>query len=90
MSFLVRLSQICETLSRDHEAQGRCVMGQYQVYLRDTEGLVLRFLVIEAESDKDAVIVARQYVDGCDVEVLQSNRLIAVLTPKTIASRQTV
>ena len=65
-------------------------MGQYQVYSRDTEGLVVRFLVIEAESDRDAVTAAKQYVDGYDVEVLQSNRVIAVLTRKTIASRQTV
>jgi hypothetical protein len=55
-------------------------MPDYRAYLVGPDGHFKSFEVITAGDDAAAIEAARQFVDGCDVEVWELDRKIAVLT----------
>jgi hypothetical protein len=55
-------------------------MPTYRAYLIDDDNRVASFKPIEAETDAEALRAARQFVDGCDVEVWHLDRKIGRLT----------
>ena len=54
-------------------------MPTYRAYLIDEDNRVASYKPIEAKTDADALATARQFVDGCDVEVWQLDRKIGRL-----------
>jgi hypothetical protein len=52
----------------------------YRAYVVDHDGHFKTFEIIAAENDAEAVKLARQYVDGFDVEVWHLDRKIALLS----------
>jgi hypothetical protein len=54
-------------------------MPTYRAYLIDGDDRVASYKPIEAETDAEALKAARQFVDGCDVEVWQLDRKIGRL-----------
>jgi hypothetical protein len=54
-------------------------MPTYRAYLIDEDNRVASYKPIEANTDADALAAARQFVDGCDVEVWHLNRKIGRL-----------
>lgn len=54
-------------------------MPTYRAYLIDKDNRVASYKPIEAATDAEALTVARQFVDGCDVEVWQLDRKIGRL-----------
>jgi hypothetical protein len=64
---------------------GRCPSEQenampiYRAYLIDGNDRVASYKPVEADSDTEALQAARQFVDGCDVEVWDRDRRIGRL-----------
>jgi hypothetical protein len=54
-------------------------MPTYRAYFINDDDRVASYKPIEAESDSEAMKVARQFVDGCDVEVWHLDRKIGRL-----------
>lgn len=54
-------------------------MSTYRAYLIDENNRVASYKPIEAETDAEALTAARQFLDGCDVEVWQLDRKIGRL-----------
>ena len=54
-------------------------MPTYRVYLIDGNDRVASYRPLEAETDAEAMRAARQFVDGCDVEVWHLDRKIGRL-----------
>jgi hypothetical protein len=54
-------------------------MPTYRVYLINASNRVASFRAIDAETDAEALKAARQFVDGCDVEVWHLDRKIGRL-----------
>ena len=54
-------------------------MPTYRAYLINANNRVSSFRAIDAETDAEAMTVARQFVDGCDVEVWYLDRKIGRL-----------
>jgi hypothetical protein len=54
-------------------------MPTYRAYLISEDDRVASYKPIEAESDSEALTAARQFVDGCDVEVWHLDRKIGRL-----------
>jgi hypothetical protein len=54
-------------------------MPTYRAYLIDENNRVASYKPVEAESDAEALLAARQFVDGCDVEVWHLDRKIGRL-----------
>jgi hypothetical protein len=54
-------------------------MPTYRAYLINGNNRVASFRAIDAESDAEALAAARQFVDGCDVEVWDLDRKIGRL-----------
>ena len=55
----------------------------YRAYLITSDEHVERApKIIEADTDAEAAELAKQYVDGCDVEVWDHERLVARITSK--------
>jgi hypothetical protein len=54
-------------------------MPTYRAYLIDQNDRVVPFKAIEAITDEEALKIARQFVDGHDVEVWDLDRKVAVL-----------
>jgi hypothetical protein len=54
-------------------------MPTYRAYLIDENDRVASYKVVEADSDAEALLAARQFVDGCDVEVWHLDRKIGRL-----------
>ena len=54
-------------------------MPAYRVYLITADDRVASFRPLDAETDAEALKAARQFVDGCDVEVWQLDRRIGRL-----------
>lgn len=54
-------------------------MPTYRAYLIDKDNRVASYKPIEAATDAEALTAARQFVDGCDVEVWQLDRKIGRL-----------
>jgi hypothetical protein len=54
-------------------------MPTYRAYLIDENDRVASYKAVEADSDADALLAARQFVDGCDVEVWHLDRKIGRL-----------
>jgi hypothetical protein len=54
-------------------------MPTYRAYLIDGDDRVASYKPIEADTDADALDAARQFVDGCDVEVWLLDRKIGRL-----------
>ena len=42
-------------------------MPTYRAYLIDENNRVVSYKPVEAESDAEALLAARQFTDGCDV-----------------------
>ena len=57
-------------------------MPDYRAYIVGPDGHFRTFEVVTADDDGQAVEIARKYVDGCDVEVWNLDRKIAVLSHK--------
>jgi hypothetical protein len=55
-------------------------MPTYRVFLVDEQGHYTGGEIRESPDDKTILSVARLYVDGCDVEVWEQDRLVARLT----------
>ena len=55
-------------------------MPEYRAFLVDSDGHFHSARVIDAPNDDAAVEAAKPLVDGCDVEVWQRDRKIAVLS----------
>jgi hypothetical protein len=55
------------------------MMPTYRIYLINADNRVASFRPLEADSDAEALQAARQFVDGCDVEVWQLDRKIGRL-----------
>lgn len=55
-------------------------MATYRAYLIDEADHIQSARVIDAESDSDALAQAKQWVDGCDVEVWKGNQMVARLS----------
>jgi hypothetical protein len=59
-------------------------MPTYRAYLINADNRVASFRPIDADTDAEALKAARQFVDGCDVEVWYLDRKIGRLElPKT-------
>jgi len=56
---------------------------EYRAYILSADGKIQRRIDFEAERDGSALAHARQYVDGCDVEVWTNNRMVGLLTRKS-------
>jgi hypothetical protein len=54
-------------------------MPTYRAYLIDGDDRVASYKPIDADTDEEALEVARQFVDGCDVEVWDLDRKIGRL-----------
>ncbi len=54
-------------------------MSTYRAYLIDGDDPVASYKPIDAETDAEALKAARQFVDGCDVEVWHLDRKIGRL-----------
>jgi hypothetical protein len=54
-------------------------MPTYRAYLIDDNDRVASYKAVEADSDAEALLAARQFVDGCDVEVWLLDRKIGRL-----------
>ena len=55
-------------------------MVAYRAYALDPHGHITKRFEFEAADDVAALAHARQWVDGCDVEVWQLARVVATLT----------
>ena len=55
------------------------IMPTYRAYLIDADNRVSSYRPIEADTDAAALKAARQFVDGCDVEVWHLDRKIGRL-----------
>jgi hypothetical protein len=55
------------------------IMPTYRAYLVNGDDRVISYKPIDAHTDAEALKAARQYVDGCDVEVWYLDRKIGRL-----------
>jgi len=55
-------------------------MPMYRAYLIDKDDRVESFKPVEADSDNEALVAAKQFVDGHDVEVWLLDRMVGRLT----------
>jgi hypothetical protein len=56
-------------------------MPTYRAYLIDENNRVTSYKPVDADSDAEALQAAREFVDGCDVEVWDRDRKIGRLEP---------
>jgi hypothetical protein len=56
-------------------------MPTYRAYLIDENNRVVSYKPVDADSDAEALQAAREFVDGCDVEVWDRDRKIGRLEP---------
>jgi hypothetical protein len=54
-------------------------MTTYRAYLINGDNRVSSYRAVDADTDADALKAARQFVDGCDVEVWHLDRKIGRL-----------
>jgi hypothetical protein len=54
-------------------------MPTYRAYLIDAHNRVASYKPIEADTDAEALQAAREFVDGCDVEVWDLDRKVGRL-----------
>jgi hypothetical protein len=66
-------------LPRVVPAKGERIMPTYRAYLINGDNRVTSYKPVEADTDADAMKAARQFVDGCDVEVWHLDRKIGRL-----------
>jgi hypothetical protein len=59
--------------------EGREIMPTYRAYLINEDNRVASYKPIEANTDAEALQAARQFVNGCDVEVWHLDRRIGRL-----------
>jgi hypothetical protein len=72
-----RMAPCTEVASRRRCSFGREIaMPTYRAYLIDEHNRVASYKPVEAESDAEALLAARQFADGCDVEVWHLDRKI--------------
>jgi hypothetical protein len=57
-------------------------MPTYRAYLIDKEDRVESFKPVEADSDEEALAVAKQLVDGHDIEVWLLDRMVGRLSKR--------
>jgi hypothetical protein len=58
---------------------GERIMPTYRAYLVNGDNRVTSYKPVEADTDAEAMKTARQFVDGCDVEVWYLDRKIGRL-----------
>jgi hypothetical protein len=58
------------------------VMPSYRAYLINGDNRVSAYRAIDADTDAEALKVALNFVDGCDVEVWQLDRKVGRLEPR--------
>ena len=64
-------------------------MPTYRAYLMDADDRVASYRPIDADSDAEALQAARQFVDGCAVEVWYLDRKVGRLEcPKNVAGAE--
>jgi hypothetical protein len=51
-------------------------MSEYQAYLIGRDGQFHRSILLACKNDTEAKEYAKQFVNGCDVELWQKDRLI--------------
>jgi hypothetical protein len=56
--------------------KGERLMPTYRAYLINGDNRVTSYKPVEADTDVDAMKAAREFVDGCDVEVWYLDRRI--------------
>ena len=66
-------------LPRVVPGKGERIMPTYRAYLVNGDDRVTSYKAVEADTDADAMKAARQFVDGCDVEVWYLDRKIGRL-----------
>ena len=66
-------------LPRVVSGKGERLMPTYRAYLINGDDRVTSYKPVEADTDADAMKTARQFVDGCDVEVWYLDRKIGRL-----------
>ena len=54
-------------------------MPTYRAYLINADNRVASYRPIDAETDAEALTAARQFLDGCDVEIWDLDRRIGRL-----------
>jgi hypothetical protein len=54
-------------------------MPTYRAYLIDVNDRIVAFKPLEADTNKEALLAARLFADGCDVEVWYLDRRIGRL-----------
>ncbi len=57
-------------------------MPTYRAYLIDGDDRVASYKPVDAEIDAEALKAARQFVDGCDVEVWHLDRRLGGLSAR--------
>lgn len=60
-------------------------MRQYRAYILTQDDHIQTVRIIEAETDEQALEAAKQYVNGCDVELWDRSKKIARLSNKPTA-----
>ena len=55
-------------------------MSNYRIFVKDKTGHIVAAHVVDVPDDDTATERAKQYVDGCDVEVWELKRMVAHLT----------
>jgi hypothetical protein len=71
----MRSGSIPPALSRGRESG----MPTYRAYLINEDNRVASYKPVEADTDAEALTAARQFVEGCDVEVWLLDRKIGRL-----------
>jgi hypothetical protein len=66
-------------LPRVVAGKGERIMPTYRAYLINGDNRVTSYKPVEADTDADAMKAARQFADGCDVEVWYLDRKIGRL-----------
>jgi hypothetical protein len=54
-------------------------MPSYRAFLLSEYGKAIDAKILDCKNDEDALEEAKQYVDGCSVQVWQERRLIGLL-----------
>ena len=62
-------------------------MQTYRAYLLDSANSILERREIEAETDQEAVTIARQWIDGLAIEVWCGSTLVETIQPVHASKR---
>ena len=60
-------------------------MPSYRAFLLSEYGKAIDAKILDCKNDEDALEEAKQYVDGCSVQVWTGRRLIGLLKPDPVS-----